>query len=140
MSRQALQVLVVAALLAFAGCTAGGQTATTTTTTATPTTSQTTVPQAECVPFSLENEDDASHSVHLVVSNGSEVVYDDAVTIAPGTERQVTTLTGQGTTYQIEATMDGATFERNVTLNPGLLESGVAVNESGAFEYVYLVN
>ncbi|WP_232701137.1 hypothetical protein [Halobacterium wangiae] len=145
MSRQALQVLAVTALLALAGCTTGGQTATTTTTpssttTATPTTVQTTVPQADRVPFSLENEDDESHTVHLVVSNGSEAVYNDTVTIAPGTQRPVTNLTGQGTTYHVVATMDGAAFERNVTLKPGLLESGVAVNESGAFEYTYLVN
>lgn len=155
MRRLSLQTLVVVCLVVFAGCATTGQTtttasptattqaatATTTATTTAPATTQpTTVPRAERVPFVLENEAHSSKSVYLVISNESTVVYNDTVDLDAGAKRHVATLTGQENTYDVTATMNGSSFERPVTLNAGLLQSGITINESEEFEYSYVIN
>lgn len=150
MQRMPLQTLVVACLVILAGCATTGQTTTTApTTTATTQTSTattvtatetTTVPQADSVPFVLENKDNSSHSVHLVIRNESSMVYNDTVALNAGAKHEVATLTGQGNTYHVTAKLNGSSFERNVTLNAGLLQSGITINESGKFEYSYIIN
>ncbi|QOS13898.1 uncharacterized protein HfgLR_23565 (plasmid) [Haloferax gibbonsii] len=92
------------------------------------------------MPFVLENEAHSSKSVHLVISNESTVVYNDTVALDAGAKRQVATLTGQENTYDVTATMNGSSFERPVTLNAGLLQSGITINESEEFEYSYVIN
>ncbi|WP_042665503.1 hypothetical protein [Haloferax sp. ATB1] len=92
------------------------------------------------MPFVLENEANSNKSVHVVISNESTVVYNDTVALGPGATRHVATLTGQENTYDVTATMNGSSFERHVTLNAGLLQSGITINESEEFEYSYIVN
>ncbi|WP_042666364.1 hypothetical protein [Haloferax sp. ATB1] len=92
------------------------------------------------MPFFLENEANSSKSIHLAISNESSVVYNDTVVLDAGAKRHVATLIGQENTYDITAAMNGSSFERHVTLNAGLLQSGVTINESGEFEYSYVIN
>lgn len=151
MSRFALRTIVVVCLVLLAGCAGDGQTTTSTSTTAatsdtsttmapTTTAQTTTVVRADSVPFSLENTDNESHTIHLLINNESNVIYNDTITLDADSKQHVTTFTGQGNTYYVVATMDNASFEKNVPLNAGLLRSGITINESGQFEYSYLIH
>lgn len=152
MSRLALPALAVALLLVSAGCATGGQPTTTTpgttaaspsTTKTTPTTTSgrvTTLPDTRALPFSVRNDGDANRTVRVRTAANGSVVHEETVTLAPGDERRVYMLTGYGHTYRIMATTQNATLSRNVTVQRGLLRSGVVVNATGGLEYIYVVN
>ena len=88
----------------------------------------------------MRNDGDANRTVRVRIAANGSVVHEEAVTLAPGDEHRVYTLTGYGRTYRVVATSGNATLSRNVTVQRGLLRSGVAVNATGGLEYTYVVN
>ena len=152
--RTALLSILLLTGVAFAGCTGSegttstATTAASTTTTTTPATTTTTAATNSsgtdhpvsgahlyALPLILQNKDNKRHTVQITIQGGTKEKYKQSVTINAHERKRLYTLTGNGSTYRINAVMGDKSLNKKITLSGGAGSATLVISTSGDLHY-----
>jgi len=94
-----------------------------------------TLTQTYALPLYVENHDNLNHTIWISVQTDKTEQYDQSVSVDAHVKKRLYTLTGNGSTYQIEAVMEKDSLNNNITLSGRGGTATIVVNGSGHLEY-----